>query len=136
MLSNLKKRIELKQNYYIYINSTTNNTIMSLVNDEGKVLGWRSCGINFPGKQKSTEVANLELGGDMLNLVNTLGIKRLFFLLKGSASWHNSILDLFFLKKKFKIIGIKDVTGIPFNGCRKWKHRLKNKKRRRMFNGS
>ena len=97
MLSNLKKRIELKQNYYIYINSTTNNTIMSLVNDEGKVLGWRSCGINFPGKQKSTEVANLELGGDMLNLVNTLGIKRLFRSVNLLSHLSLRSLDLFLL---------------------------------------
>jgi ribosomal protein S11 len=36
--SNLKKRIDLKKNYYIYISSTTNNTIISLVNNKGNVL--------------------------------------------------------------------------------------------------
>jgi ribosomal protein S11 len=94
-------------------------------------LAWRSCGINFPGKQKSTEVATMELGTDMLEIVTILGIKKLFFLLKGSSNWHGSVLDIFLKEDKFEAIQFKEITGISFNGCRKWKHRLKNKKRRR-----
>ena len=144
----LKKRINVKKTYYVCVNSTSNNSIFSIVNESGEVLVWRSCGWYFRGKDRSTEVAHIDTTKKLSFIASLLGIKNLIILFKGNSSWHISIVNELFdytreitedsnLKNKkkwfiFNLLGLKDITNIPFNGCRRWKYNLKNKKRKQL----
>lgn len=93
----------------------------------------------------------MDTSADLAELTNLLGIKRVYLLAKGDGRWTNVIFNNFLHYKKvtflekiskkkktkpkklvfnFDLKGLKDVTTIPFNGCRRWKYILKNKKRK------
>lgn len=80
---NLKKGIASDDIHYIYVTSSTNNTIISLVDSSGNVLAWKSCGMYFPGKQRSSEVASLETGRNLAALLSLMGVKNLCIFFRG-----------------------------------------------------
>lgn len=151
----LKKRIKSDNNYYLYLTSSTNNSIFTLVDTQGEVLLWLSCGSTFSGKSRASEVAHIETCTNFMGLASSAGVVNISIVFKGSNVWHNTIVrqistferNVVEVKKtkkktkkkknnlkgdkplfkhkvivkvvKFELFGLRDVTNIPFNGCRK-----------------
>lgn len=102
----------------IIISSSYNNTILTLTDVYGNVLGWTSAGaIGFKGTKKSTPFAASKVAGVMFEMIKKLGIDSVVILVKGVGSGRDSAIKSL-TAKGLNIISIKDVTPIPHNGCR------------------
>jgi len=102
----------------VIIFSSYNNTIFTLTDFKGNVLGWTSAGsIGFKGTKKSTPFAASKVAGVMLEMIKKLGIDSIAILVKGVGSGRDSAIRSL-TTKGLNIISIKDITPIPHNGCR------------------
>jgi len=124
----LKKEIKIKKKVSrveanIFISSSYNNTILTLTDIDGKVLGWKSAGnIGFKGTKKGTPFAASKVGGALTDFAKKLGIEKVNVLVKGIGSGRESALRSL-TTHGLNVISIKDVTPIPHNGCRSRKVR-------------
>jgi small subunit ribosomal protein S11 len=100
------------------IQCTYNNTIISISDMSGGVLGWSSSGhMGFKGAKKSTPYAATQVVQDVTEKVKKYGVVELEVFVKGVGSGREaSIRSL--ANNGFTIVGIKDTTPIPHNGCR------------------
>lgn len=111
-----KKAIGKEAN--IYISSTYNNTILTLTNLQGNVLGWRSAGsVGFKGTKKGTPFAASKVGEAIANFAKKLGIEKINVLVKGIGTGRESALRSL-STHGLDILSVKDITPIPHNGCR------------------
>jgi small subunit ribosomal protein S11 len=102
----------------VYINSSYNNTIITLTDKNGNVLGWTSSGgIGFKGSKKATPFAATKVAENVALIATKYGIKKLGVWVKGIGSGRESAIRSF-AARGFDIISIKDETPIPHNGCR------------------
>lgn len=116
-----KKRKKLKRQVTkgrATIQCTYNNTIISISDMSGGVLGWSSSGhMGFKGAKKSTPYAATQVVQDVTEKVKKYGVQELEVFVKGVGSGREaSIRSL--ANNGFTIVGIKDTTPIPHNGCR------------------
>lgn len=103
----------------LYVNSSLNNTLVTLTNLKGKVLLSKSCGsLGFKGKKKRTSKFAIKSTLDsIISVVKNYGSSRIILCLNGFAKARFSVINL--LKaNRLKILGIRDITPIPHNGCR------------------
>lgn len=112
----------------VHINATFNNTIISVADQQGDVLAWSSSGKNgFKGSRKSTPYAGQVSAEDALEkAIIAHGIKTISVKIKGpGASRESAVRAVSSLAAKHSIAVtlIKDVTGVPHNGCRPPKRR-------------
>lgn len=100
------------------IQCTYNNTIISISDMNGAVLGWSSSGhMGFKGAKKSTPYAATQVVQDVTEKVKKYGVVELEVFVKGVGSGREaSIRSL--ANNGFTIVGIKDTTPVPHNGCR------------------
>jgi small subunit ribosomal protein S11 len=128
----MAKRIKTKKkdkknilNGVVHIQSTFNNTIISITDPNGNVISWSTAGMNgFKGSRKSTPFAAQLASQDAAKKAMEHGLKNVEVFVKGPGPGRESAL------KSLQATGltvtmIKDVTPIPHNGC-------KPKKRRRV----
>jgi len=102
----------------IYIQSTYNNTMMTLTDEKGHVLFWTSAGkIGFKGTKKGTPFAATKTAEFAANMINKTGIREVDILVKGVGQGRESALRAL-ATRGVNIASIKDVTPIPHNGCR------------------
>ena len=107
----------------IYINSTYNNTIVSLTDLAGNVLVWSSAGkIGFKGSKKSTPYAGQRTMEDVLAKLRERGLQELEVLIKGIGSGRESAIRAL-QGSGLNILSIKDETPIPHGGVRPKKPR-------------
>jgi small subunit ribosomal protein S11 len=119
-VKNLKKMVVKGQ---AYIQSTYNNTIVTLADDTGKVLAWSSAGsIGFKGTKKSTPYAASLIVKNVVEKVKKLGLKEVNVFVKGIGSGRDSAIRSL-AQQGLTINAIKDVTPVPHNGCRQPKPR-------------
>lgn len=124
----LKKEISVKplpkiKRGKIYITSTYNNTIISLADERGNVIGWRSAGnIGFRGTKKGTSFAASQVAVALANIANKLKITEVDILVKGVGGGRETALRTL-VNQGLGIQSVKDVTPIPHNGCRPRKPR-------------
>mgnify|MGYP003951825233 CR=1 FL=1 len=116
-----KKRKKLKRQVTkgrVTIQCTYNNTIISIADMNGGVLGWSSSGhMGFKGAKKSTPYAATQVVADVTEKVKKYGVSELEVFVKGVGSGREaSIRSL--ANNGFVIVGIKDTTPVPHNGCR------------------
>ncbi|MBU4338270.1 30S ribosomal protein S11 [Patescibacteria group bacterium] len=117
---NLKKMVVKGQ---AYIQSTYNNTIVTLADDNGRVLAWSSAGsIGFKGTKKSTPYAASLIVKNVVEKVKKLGLKEVNVFVKGIGSGRDSAIRSL-AQQGLIINAIKDVTPVPHNGCRQPKPR-------------
>ncbi|MFH1048180.1 MAG: 30S ribosomal protein S11 [Patescibacteria group bacterium] len=117
---NLKKMVVKGQ---AYIQSTYNNTIVTLADDNGRVLAWSSAGsIGFKGTKKSTPYAASLIVKNVVEKVKKLGLKEVNVFVKGIGSGRDSAIRSL-AQQGLTINAIKDVTPVPHNGCRQPKPR-------------
>lgn len=106
------------------VNSTFNNTLITITDTQGNVVAWSSAGtMGFKGSRKSTPYAAQIAADDAARKAQEHGLKELKEVrVKGPGSGRESALRAL-QSAGFGILAIKDVTPIPHNGCRPKKRR-------------
>ncbi len=106
-----------------HVNSTFNNTIVTISDVQGNAVSWSSAGSQgFKGSRKSTPYAAQVAAEDAGRKAMEHGMKTLAVNVKGAGSGRESALRAL-QSVGFTITAIKDVTPIPHNGCRPRKAR-------------
>ena len=119
----LKKEVKVKKSHIvregrIYINSSYNNTLITLTDSQGKVLAWASAGkIGFKGTKKATPFAASKVASKVCESADKIGMEKIAVFVKGIGSGRESAIRSI-AAHGLDIIFIKDVTPIPHNGCR------------------
>ena len=116
----VKKNVERGQ---AHIQSSFNNTIVTLTDAQGNVLSWASAGeLGFKGSRKSTPFAAGEAAETAAKAAMEHGLKTVDVFVKGPGSGRESAIRSL-QTAGLEITSIKDVTPIPHNGCRPPKRR-------------
>ena len=126
----MAKRIQGKKkekknipNGVVQIQSTFNNTIITITDPAGNVVAWSSSGAQgFKGSRKSTPFAAQLSAEDAAKKAMDHGMRSVEVYVKGPGAGRESALRSL-QAKGFNIVMIKDVTPIPHNGCRPPKRR-------------
>ena len=107
----------------VYIQSTFNNTIVTVTDKAGNVISWSSAGSKgFKGSRKSTPYAAQVAADDAGAKAYEMGLRTLTVQVKGPGSGRETALRSL-QSRGFKIISIKDTTPMPHNGTRPPKKR-------------
>jgi len=107
----------------VHIQSTFNNTIVTITDPGGTVVAWSSPGVQgFKGSRKSTPFASQLAAEDAAKKAIEHGMKNVEVYVKGPGAGRESALRSLHAAG-LNIIMIKDVTPIPHNGCRPPKRR-------------
>ncbi len=102
----------------VHISSTFNNTVVSVTDLKGNVIGWSSAGkLNFKGSRKSTAYAGQVVCQDACRQAMGHGLKEVEVRVKGPGSGRESAVRAV-QTMGLEISSIADVTPIPHNGCR------------------
>ena len=103
--------------------ATFNNTLVTITDMHGNLLGWSSAGrVGFKGSRKSTAYAAQQVAQDAARQAMSHGMREVEIRVKGPGSGRESAI------RALQAIGleistIKDVTPVPHNGCRPRKKR-------------
>jgi small subunit ribosomal protein S11 len=103
--------------------ATFNNTLVSITDMQGHVIGWSSAGrVGFKGSRKSTAYAAQQVAQDAARQAMSHGMKEIEVRVKGPGSGRESAIRAL-QAIGLEITTIKDVTPVPHNGCRPRKKR-------------
>ena len=113
-----RAKVVIKAQAIVHINSTISNTIISVTDRNGNVKVRKSAGAcGFVASRRSTRHAAQVVGVDVGRETVRKGIRVVLVKVKGIGyGKQSSIKGLF--KGGLKIIRVRDITSIPFNGCR------------------
>ena len=124
--SSYSKKKKIKKNILngiAYVQSTFNNTIISIADTNGNVISWASAGQKgFKGSRKSTPYAAQIAADSAASKALEHGMKILSVEVKGPGSGRETALRAL-QARGFKITSIKDTTPMPHNGARPPKKR-------------
>jgi small subunit ribosomal protein S11 len=126
--ANAKKIIKAKGSKNIVagianILATFNNTLVSITDMQGNILGWSSAGrVGFKGSRKSTAFAAQQVAQDAARQAMSHGMREIEVRVKGPGSGRESAIRAL-QAIGLEITAIRDVTPIPHNGCRPRKKR-------------
>ncbi len=113
-----KKEKKNISNGVVHIQSTFNNTIVTITDPAGNVVAWSSAGVQgFKGSRKSTPFAAQLAAQDAAKKAMDHGMKNVEVYVKGPGPGRESALRSL-QATGFNVVLIKDVTPIPHNGCR------------------
>ncbi|MCK5575492.1 MAG: 30S ribosomal protein S11 [Sphingomonadales bacterium] len=127
-MANQPSRVKAKERKNIasgvaHVNSTFNNTMITITDAQGNTISWSSGGMmGFKGSRKSTPYAAQMAAEDAGRKAQAHGVKTLEVEVKGPGSGRESALRAL-MSVGFTITQIRDVTSIPHNGCRPPKRR-------------
>src|SRR5216684_60954 len=106
-----------------HIQSTFNNTIVTITDPGGNTLSWASSGnVGFKGSRKSTPFAAQLAAEAAAKRAMDHGVRKVDVYVKGPGSGRETAIRSL-AASGLEIVGIKDVTPIPHNGCRQSKRR-------------
>lgn len=106
-----------------YIQASFNNTIVTLTDSNGNVLGWASAGmVGFKGPKKATPYAASKVVEKAVEMVAPYGLKEVSVFVKGVGGGRESAIRGL-NNQGLNVTAIKDTTPIPHNGCRPPKRR-------------
>ncbi|MCL5055939.1 MAG: 30S ribosomal protein S11 [Firmicutes bacterium] len=118
-----KKEIKNIAKGVAHIQSTFNNTIISITDDQGNAVAWSSAGIlGFKGSRKSTPFAAQMAAQRAAEKAVEQGVRKVEVFVKGPGSGREAAIRSL-QAAGLEISLIKDVTPIPHNGCRPRKRR-------------
>ena len=121
--SKKKKSKKIITSGIAYVQSTFNNTIVSIADTDGNVISWASSGQKgFKGSRKSTPYAAQVAADSAAIKALEMGMKTLTVEIKGPGSGRETALRAL-QARGFKIISIKATTPMPHNGTRPPKKR-------------
>src|SRR5512142_649066 len=106
-----------------HIQASFNNTLVTIADQEGKVLAWKSSGsLGFRGSRKGTPFAAQQAAMTAANLAREHGLRSVEVRVSGPGSGRESAIRAL-SAAGIEVRSIKDVTPIPHNGCRPPKRR-------------
>jgi len=105
-----------------HIKSSFNNTIISIADQEGNVIAWASGNVGFKGSRKSTPFAAQLAAETAARRAMEHGVRKVDVVVKGPGSGRETAIRSI-QNTGIEVVGIKDVTPIPHNGCRPPKRR-------------
>ncbi len=101
-----------------YIQATYNNTIITLTDVNGNTLAWSSAGnCGFKGPKKATPYAAGIIVKTVADRVKEIGLKEVNVYVTGVGAGRDSAIRAI-NANGFVVLGIKDMTPLPHNGCR------------------
>ncbi len=107
----------------VYIQSTFNNTMVTLTDPQGNVIAWGSSGTaGFKGARKGTPYAAQLAAHDAARKAMEHGLRQVEVYVKGPGSGREAAIRSL-QSSGLHIVSIRDVTPIPHNGCRPSKRR-------------
>ena len=107
----------------VHIQSTFNNTIVTITNMTGDTISWASAGSSgFKGARKSTPFAAQTAAEKAALEALSTGIKTVEILIKGQGSGRETAIRSI-EGAGLEILSIQDITPVPHNGCRPRKRR-------------
>ena len=116
----VKKNVERGQ---AHIQSSFNNTIVTLTDSEGNALSWASAGgLGFRGSRKSTPYAAQMAAETAAKAAVVHGLKSVEVMVKGPGAGREAAIRAL-ETCGIQVTSIKDVTPVPHNGCRPPKRR-------------
>ena len=122
-VSRKKKERKNIQNGIAHIQSTFNNTIITITDMNGNTIAWSSAGSQgFKGSRKSTPFAAQLAADDAAKKAQEHGVQNIEVYVKGPGSGREAALRAL-QAAGFNVTLIRDVTPIPHNGCRPPKRR-------------
>ncbi len=106
-----------------HIQASFNNTIVTIADQQGNVLAWKSSGsLGFRGSRKGTPFAAQQAAMNAANLARDHGVRSVEVRVSGPGSGRESAIRAL-AAAGIEVRGIRDVTPIPHNGCRPPKRR-------------
>lgn len=121
--SKKKTKIHKVASGNVYIQSTYNNTIVTITDENGNALVWSSAGrVGFGGSRKSTPFAAQRVIADAIERLQPFGMESVKVFVKGIGSARESAVRSL-AAAGLNITTIRDVTPIPHNGVRPRKRR-------------
>jgi len=121
-----KGRKKVKKNIpvgVVHVQSTFNNTVVTITDTRGNVVSWASAGCKgFKGSKKSTPFAASLAAEDAAHKAMEHGMQTVTVLVKGPGSGREAAVRAV-STAGLKVSLIRDVTPIPHNGCRPRKRR-------------
>lgn len=116
-----KKRADLQG--LATIRATFNNTIISITDDRGNVVSWSSSGkVGYKGSRKSTPFAAQLASEDAAKGAYDLGMRKVDVKVNGAGAGRESAVRAI-KNAGLEVLSIRDLTGVPHNGCRPKKKR-------------
>lgn len=118
-----KKNLKQVPHGNAYIQATYNNTIISVTDPNGNVLGWSSSGaVGFKGPKKATPYAASMVVKNLCEKIAGYGVKELHVFIKGIGGGREGAIRALHTNG-FNVMSVNDTTPIPHNGCRAPKRR-------------
>ena len=118
-----KKEKKNITNAIAHVNSSFNNTLITITDYQGNTIAWSSSGsMGFKGSRKSTPYAAQMAAEDAGKKASEHGVKIVDIEVQGPGSGRESALRALQIVG-FQVNSIRDVTPIPHNGCRPKKRR-------------
>lgn len=106
-----------------YIQSTFNNTVVTLTDPRGNVISWGSAGtVGFKGSRKSTAFAAQRAAEDAARKGMEHGMRQVDVFVRGPGAGREAAIRSL-QSVGLSVTSIRDVTPIPHNGCRPRKRR-------------
>ena len=120
----VKKKVKRSINAgRVYIQSSFNNTIVTVTDDRGNVISWASAGtLSFKGTKKSTPYAAQMTSVSAIEKAKGTGLRKIQVFVSGVGAGRESAVRAL-VNSGLDIECIKDTTPIPHNGCRPKKSR-------------
>jgi len=113
--SGATKRIEGAS---VFINSSYNNTIITIADSKGNVLGWSSAGsLGFKGPKKATPFAATSVVDALIQKLKRIELGKISIYVRGVGGGREAAIRAF-INKGLDVALIKDLTPIPHNGPR------------------
>ena len=107
----------------VYIQSTFNNTLITITDNRGNVIAWDSAGTSgFTGSRKSTAFAAQRAAENVAQKGKNNGLKQVEVYVRGPGAGREAAIRAL-QGAGILVTSIKDVTPIPHNGCRPPKRR-------------
>lgn len=117
------KKVTTTGNGRVYVNTTFNNTIVTVTNEKGDAISWSSSGnVGFKGTRKSTPFAATQAVDEALKKAKEIGLHTVEVYIKGPGVGRDSSLRAV-RASGLSISMIADITPIPHNGPRMKKRR-------------
>ena len=118
-----KKNVKVEAIGQAHIQSTFNNIIISLTNNQGQVISWASAGkMGFRGSKKNTPYAAQVAAEDCAKEAFEAGLRKVKVFVKGPGAGRESAIRSLH-NSGIEVTEIMDVSPLPHNGCRPPKRR-------------
>ena len=121
-----RQRRKVRKNIAVgqaHIKTSFNNTLVTLTDKEGNVIAWESAGaVGFKGSRKSTPFAAQVTAESAARKGMEHGLQKVEVFVRGPGSGRETAIRSL-QAAGLEILGVKDVTPVPHNGCRPRKRR-------------